>query len=195
MYIHHMKSIIIAVCVLAAVLLPSCSKNDNRELYQEIKSVDKIVFASMAINKIAKLDRTWPVIGKRIAVYSYNSYMRAYVDLSDLQIEDLVFDEDTKTVKLTLPPVMTEITGRDMEMHKEYENVGIMRSELDSKERAEIKEMANASFKKEVEENNVFKQQLIDEAERKARKYFEAIFEANGYTASIYFKPSNPLQS
>ena len=127
----------------------------------------------------------------RIAVYSYDSYMRAYIDLSALQMDDLIFDEDAKTVKVTLPSVMTEITGRDMEMRKEYENIGIMRSDLDSKERAEIKEKANASFKAEIEENPMFRQQLIASAERKARKYFEAIFEANGYTPSIDFKSNN----
>lgn len=116
--------------------------------------------------------------------------MRAYVDLSALQMDDLVFDDDAKTVKVTLPPVMTEITGRDMEMRKEYENIDWKRFNLDSKERAEIKEKANASFKTEIEENPMFRQQLTDAAKRKARKYFETIFEANGYTASIDFKPS-----
>lgn len=179
-------------CLLGLLTLGSCNKTDNAGLYQEMKSVDKIVFASMAITKTAIMESSdWYTIGKRIAAYSYDTYMHAYVDLSALQMDDLVFDEDAKTVKVTLPPVMTEITGRDMEMRKEYENIGLMRSDLDSKERAEIKEKANASFKTEVEENRMFKQQLTDAAKRKARKYFETIFEANGYTASIDFKPSD----
>lgn len=185
-----MKCKLIYLWALAAIILSSCAKTDNTELYQEIKSVDKMVFASIAITKTAKMESSaW--YGKRIAVYSYDSYMRAYVDLSALQMEDLVFDEEAKTVKATLPPIKTEITGRDMEMRKVYENIGTFRSELDSKERAEIKEIANASFKEEVEENPMFKEQLTEAAKRKARKYFETIFEANGYTASIDFKPSN----
>lgn len=180
------------VTASAIVLLGSCAKTDNTALYQDIKSADKMVFASMAITKTAKLESSdWYTIGKRIAVYSYDSYMRAYVDLSALQMDDLVFDEDAKTVKVTLPPVMTEITGRDMEMRKEYENIGLLRAELDSKERAEMKEKANASFKAEVEDNPAFRQLLTETAKRKARKYFETLFEANGYTASIDFKPSN----
>lgn len=180
---------------LGITILSSCAKTDNnKDLYQEIKSVDKMVFASMAITKTAKMQSSdWYTVGKRIAVYSYDSYMRAFIDLSALQMDDLVFDENAKTVKMTLPPVMTEITGRDMEMRKEYENIGLMRGDLDSKERAEIKEKANASFKAEVEENPMFKQQLTEAAKRKARKYFETIFEANGYTASIDFKPSNTI--
>ncbi len=172
---------------LSIPLLVGCSKTDYTELYQEIKSVDKMVFATMAISKTAKKDRSgW--YGKRIAVYSYDSYMRAYIDLSALQMDDLVFDEKNKTVKVTLPPVITEITGRDMEMHKVYENIGMLRQDLDSKERAEIKEQANKSFKEEIEENPMFKEQLTEAAKRKARKYFEAIFETNGYTPSIDFK-------
>ena len=187
-----MKLKFILVPAVVTVLLAACGKNDTNQLYQEIKSVDKIVFASMAITKTAIMnDDHWYTVTKRIAVYSYDSYMRAYVDLSQLQMEDLIFDEDGKTVKVMLPPVMTEITGRDMDMRLEYDNIELLRHSLNSKERAEIKEEANASFKTEVEENPMFKQQLTDAAKRKARKYFETIFDANGYTASIDFKPSN----
>lgn len=151
-----------------------------------------MVFATMSITKTAKFDSSdWYTAGKRIAVYSYDSYMRAYIDLSALQMEDLVFDDEAKTVKVTLPPVVTEIMGRDMEMKKVYDNIGTLRDSLDSKERAEIKEKANTSFKQEIAENPMFKEQLTESAKRKARKYFETIFEANGYTASIDFKPSN----
>lgn len=181
--------------MVGLLMLGACSKTeqpDHTGIYQEIKSEDKMVFASMAITKTARMESAdWYTIGKRIAVYSYDSYMRAYIDLSAMQMDDMVYDEDTKTVRVTLPPVRTEIAGRDMEMRKEYENIGPLRSNLDSKERAEIKEKANASFKKEVEDNPEFRRQLIDAAERKARKYFETLFEANGYTASVDFKPSN----
>lgn len=159
------------------------------QLYQELKSVDKMVFASMSITKSVKMESdAWYKIGKRIAVYSYDSYMRAYIDMSALQESDMIFDEKNHTVSITLPPVVTEVTGRDMTMRKEYENIGIFRSELDSKERAEMKEKANESFVKEVKDNPQFKQRLTQEAQRKARKYFEALCESAGYVASINFK-------
>ncbi len=183
---------ILAMAGLLALMSLSCSKNDPAQLYQEIKSVDKMVFASMTITKIAKMESSdWYTFGKRIAAYSYDTYMRAYIDLSALQMDDLVFDDDAKTVKVMLPPVVTEITGRDMEMRKEYENIGMLRSDLDSKERAEIKEVANTSLRAEIEYNPVFKEQLTEAAERKARKYFEAVFKANGYEANINFKQSS----
>ena len=177
---------------LVALLMSSCRKHEPApapDFYHELKSVDKMVFASMAINKVAKLESSdWYTAGKRIAVYSYDSYMRAFIDLSELRPDDIVFDEAARTVKVTLPPVMTEITGRDMEMKKEYENIGLLRSDLTARERAEIKEKANASFKAEVADNPVFRRQLIEAATRKARQYFETLLEADGYTAVIEFR-------
>ena len=75
-----------------------------------------------------------------------------------------------------------------MEMKKEYENIGLLRSDLTARERAEIKEKANASFKAEVADNPVFRQQLIEAATRKARQYFETLLEADGYTPTVEFK-------
>lgn len=75
-----------------------------------------------------------------------------------------------------------------MTMRKEYENIGLFRSELDSKERAEMKEKANESFVREVQENPQFKKQLTEAAQRKARKYFEAMCASAGYVASVRFK-------
>lgn len=191
----------LAVAAMAIPVVVSCGNDrsgensgDDKipasvELYQELKSVDKMVFASMSITKSVKMESdAWYKIGKRIAVYSYDSYMRAYIDMSALQESDMVFDEKNHTVSITLPPVVTEVTGRDMTMRKEYENIGIFRSELDSKERAEMKEKANESFVKEVKDNPQFKQRLTQEAQRKARKYFEALCESAGYVASINFK-------
>ncbi len=177
-------------CVMAMVLLASCTKTDNKDLYQEIKSVDKMVFAKMAITKTVYNNQE-NLLGRRYAAYSYDTYSRAYIDLSSLQTEDLVFDEKNKTVKVTLPPVIAELTGRDVEMREVYKNITGTRFDLDEKDISRLKEDGNKSLKKEWEENPMFKNHLIDAAKRKARKYFESIFETNGYVASIDFKSSN----
>ena len=187
-----MKQIILATAVLLAILLPACHKEEadlKRDFYQEIKSEQKMVLATMAITKTVKSERTdWYKIGKRIAVYSYDSYMRAYIDLSEVQEDDISVDPDNKKVSITLPPVRTELTGRDMPLRKEYENIGLLRSELDSKERAEMKEKANSSLKQEIARNPEFRQRLTETAKRKADAYFKTLFEAEGYTTDINFK-------
>lgn len=178
------------ISTILLIFMSGCKKdNDKVSLYQELKSVDKMVFANMAITKtgIWNDDHIY-TIGKRIVAYSYDSYMRAYIDLSALQQEDLIFNEKDKTVKITLPPIRIEQIGRDMNMNREYDNIGLVRSEITAKERAEIKEKINNSYLEEVVENPMFNQELTEAAQRKARKYFETLFESNGYTASIDFK-------
>ena len=140
----------------------------------------------MAVTKTVKTERSdWYKVGKRIAVYSFNTYLKAYIDLYQFEMENMEFDEENKTVKVTLPPVKVEIAGRDMEMKKEYENVGMFRTEIDSKERGKMKEKASAELKKELEGNPEYKQRLEDTSRRKARSYFENLFKNAGYTAFI----------
>lgn len=188
-----------AVIFAMLILLGACSKSHKdsekdpaalrTEIYQELKSTDKLVFASMSVTKTAKLeDSEWYKVGKRIAVYSYDSYLRGYVDMNELQPDDIEFDDVNKKVTLILPPVRTEVTGRDMTMRREYENIGLLRSEIDSKERAAMKEQANSSFVEEVEENPEFLMRLRESTEQKARQYFEALFAEEGYTAKVVFK-------
>lgn len=188
-----------AVILAMLFLLCACSKSDNEsekdssalrtEIYQELKSTDKLVFASMSVTKTAKLeDSEWYKVGKRIAVYSYDSYLRGYVDMNELQPDDIEFDDVNKKVTLILPPVRTEVTGRDMTMRREYENIGLLRSEIDSKERAAMKEQANSSFVEEVEKNPEFLMRLRESTEQKARQYFETLLAEEGYTAKVVFK-------
>lgn len=172
------------------VIAVSCTeKKDHSGLYQEVRSVDKLVLASMSITKTARLENSdWYKVGKRVAVYSYDSYMRAFIDLSELRQEDLQFDESERKVRLTLPPVRTEIEGRDMEMRKVYDDIGFFRDSIDSKERAAIKEVANNSFKKEVVDNPAFRGSLEESARKKARAYFEEMFRVQGWDAEIDFR-------
>lgn len=195
--LDFLRMFAVAVCATAVMALSGCSKEPERilkpaDIYQEVKSVDKLVLASMAITKTATLEDPSDLLhfkwGSRIAVYSYDTYMRAYVDLSELKADDLQIDEERKYAKLTLPKVRIEVTGRDMELRNEYSHISGLRSRLDSKERAELKEKANADFKKEIAENSEFGKQLESAAHRKARVYFESLLEANGYEADVEFK-------
>lgn len=183
------KSFFILIIV---VFVTGCHKSETSSIYQELKSVNKMVFAKMAITKTALNEDfgTWYKAewGKRIAAFSYDTYMRAYIDLSSLQMEDLTFDENTHTVHVLLPPIQTELTGRDIEMKEVYSNYTGGRDSLEVKEITKLKEDANTDLKNEIEENPMYKKHLIEAAKFKARKYFETIFEENGYVASIDFK-------
>lgn len=175
------------------VLFAECSRNAEtgmpREIYEEIKSTNKMVFASMSITKTVKSERDdWYKIGKRIAVYSYNTYLRAFINLADLQEDDVEVNEKDKTVHILLPPVRVELDGRDVEMHKEYENIGLLRTELDSRERAVMKEEANTSLKRELARNPKYKKELTEAAESKARSFFQNLLKNKGYSVTVDFR-------
>lgn len=177
--------------IFIVFLISGCAKNhgaDPVSIYEEIRYADKMELASMAVTKTIKTERTdWYKVGKRIAVYSYDTHLKAYIDLSTFEPDDISFDDNNNTVRITLPAVKIEIAGRDMELRKEYENIGIFRTEIDPKERAKMKEMANSSLKKELDSNPEYKQKLIETARRKARKYFETLLKDSGYTAIVRF--------
>ncbi len=177
--------------LLALPLMFACSKEqapDHTALYEEIRHVNKMEFASLAVTKTVKTERSdWYKVGKRIAVYSFDTYLKAYIDMYDFEPEDMEFDEEKKTVKVALPPENIEIAGRHMDIYKEYENVGMFRTEIDSKERANMKEKASADLRKELEGNPEYKQKLDASARRKARSYFETLFKNAGYTPYIRF--------
>ena len=81
------------------------------------------------------------------------------------------------------------MAGRSAELRKEYENIGIFRSRPDSRERAELKEIADADFAKEMKGNPEYVRQLRETAGRKARAWFTALGESRGYRVEF----SEPL--
>lgn len=178
--------------LLAAACGDSGVEKRDRELYQDLKSSDKMIFSTLSVTKTPRFDDSG-FFGKRIGVFSYDTYLRAYIDMSLLRESDIVFDDKARTVAITLPPVQVEFSGRDMNMRQEYQNVTGFRSNFDSKERAEMKEKANADLKKEVASNPVFHRVLKESAMRKARIYFNALFDANGYDATVSFRENPDL--
>ncbi len=195
---------------LAAALLAltACSQpaEQERNYLQELQSVDKLVLAQMSISKMASIDdidldnavgmkQTAAAlidklkIGSRKAAYSYDTYLRAYIDMSQLGPDDLVVDRDARTISLTLPPVQTEYEGRDITIREDHYRVTGLRSEVDQNERAQLKELINTALKAEVEANPEFRRRLEVEARDKARAYFGSIAAEEGYAIDIRFKP------
>lgn len=193
-----MKRLYVFCASAALILSAACSRSDDSaatdrtkefktDIYREIRKCDRLVLASMSVTKTAVTDdsKLW---GKKIGVYSYDTYLRASVDLSQLTPEDIVYDDGMKSVSITLPPVDVDLSGRDMTMREEYTDIGLLRSRFDSKDRARAKEEANRHFRQELKRDNSMKDILTGTAEKKARDYFESFFAKNGYTATVKFK-------
>ena len=128
--------------LLGAILLlaGSCSRPAQEtapDLYSELRAVDKLVLAQMTVSKMAtirdlRLDEAHGArqisaalldalkLGDRKAAYSYNTYLRAFVDLSQMRPEDVVTDDAARTISITLPPIQTEFAGRDPGIREDH---------------------------------------------------------------------------
>ena len=196
---------------VVAVLAGACSDRDaetGQEIYTEVKSVNKLVLSQMTISKMASLDEltldkaqgakqilqalgNTLKIGSRKAAYSYDTYMRAYMDFSGFAPDDVKVSGNTVT--LTLPAIQTEFAGRDVTINEEHYRVTGIRSAVSASERAEIKEKIAEALKAEVENNSTFKEQLVSTAEAKARAYFTSLLTADEGIENVVvrFKNSN----
>ena len=189
-----------------AVAVAGCRGNDDAAvLYTQVRSANKLVLGQMTISKMATVDDIDLAdakglkqtaaglvdavkVGSRKAAYSYDTYLRAYVDLDALRPEDITLDKSTMTAEITLPAVQTEFAGRDMQMREDHYRVTGLRSEIDARERARIKEQMNAALRREVEEKSRFKDLLTETAKAKGRKFFESMFAANGYKVTVNYR-------
>lgn len=188
-------------------VVSSCShRPDTAEaVYSELRSVDKLTLASMSISKMATVDditideakglrQTADAvlsslkIGDRVAAYSYNTYLIAYIDMSALRADDIHVDKSRHSITVELPPIHTEFAGRDPGMREEHYRVTGLRSSINADERARIKERMNTRLKTEVESSDTFRDMIVTKAQANAKRYFESLLAADGYTVHVNFR-------
>lgn len=194
------------ILIIASLLPIGCNRTNDKDghsaFYSELRDVNKLTLARMTISKMAtiddlKLDEAQGLkqqatalldavkIGDRIGVYSYDTYLTAYMDMSALRPEDVVIDESNHTITLNLPPVRTEFSGRDMKMSENHYRVTGLRGNIGPKERAQLKEKMNDHLRKEVEQDSRFTATLTEQARSKATAWFSSLIEQAGYTPVI----------
>lgn len=201
-----MKSRFVIIGILSLLTWMGCAREDaSRKLYTEVRSVDKLLLAQMTVTKMATIDDLSPdeakglrqtvaaltdalKIGDRKAAYSYSTYLRAYIDMSDIQPSDVMVDDRNKTITIYLPDVRTEFAGRDMSIREEHYRVNGLRSNIDPAERAALKEKMNTALKKEVRDNPEFSEKLTAQARGKAKSYFTSLLGKDGYKVNVNFK-------
>lgn len=203
----------LSLLLLAAFAFCACSSKKEDETPKEepvdycslIRSSNKLVFAEMTINKMASVEDlkfdeakgsrqqidavlNWFKIGTRKGAYSYNTYLRAYMDMNELNPEDVEIDTVARVMHIRLPEIHTEFVGRDVELREDHYRVTGLRTQIKPEERARVKEAMNESLKKEVEERSGFKERLVASAKGKAVAYFTAFAQENGYEAQVEVK-------
>ncbi|MDE5665799.1 MAG: DUF4230 domain-containing protein [Duncaniella sp.] len=193
------KTLRIAACVMVGALLTvSCRKEKEINVFHELQDVQKLVLAEMSLNKVGTISDVGAKgvdafingikFGDRIAAYSFQTYIDAYIDLSELKSSDVEVDEKRKFIKLTLPAIQTQYIGRDLGVQEEHYRVTGLRSEITAQERAMLKDKMSLALKEDVENNDEYRSLLVKEAQTKARGFFTILLKEYGYDCEINFR-------
>jgi len=196
--------------ILSLFIFVGCSKKEESvpqriDMLSQVRDVGKLQLSEMTLTKVGRISdpsfrdaRTLREkaeaaidkmkIGTRIGVYSYQTYVTAYIDLTEISPSDIVVDTVASTVSVTLPPVRVEWAGRDMELTEEHYRVSGLRSNIDASERAELKSRMAARLKKEVAADKSIETSLKESAQVKATAYFTELFHNWGFEPRISFR-------
>lgn len=187
-------------------LIGSCGRKEEPiDVYSRLQEVNRLELAKMTVGKVGMITDSDPgeakswmdkanamvdaiKIGKRIGVYSYDTYLIAYIDMSQLQPGDITVDKDSRTASIKLPPVEIMTDGRDPQLKEEHYRVTGLRSSIKPEERARLKAQMAAEVKKELANDDGYSAMLKASAEGKAIAWFTSLMENWGYDAEVSFK-------
>lgn len=197
---------ILIVLSVALSSLPACKKNeDSIDVYSQLREVSRLELARMTIGKVgmisdpafrdagsleAKAEAIFNSvkIGTRIGVYSYDTYLIAYVDLGKLTPEDIEIDEENRIARISLPPIEIRTDGREPQLHEEHYRVTGLRSSITPSERAALKSQMAKEVRRDMKSNSRVRDLLRNAAEAKGKAWLTELLQNWGYVAEINFK-------
>lgn len=188
--------------LLLLTLLLSCKPEEGRKVIQpnELREVGKLelieyrseeifVISSdqKSLESIRSLEEAADYlsslfeIGDRIGIYSFDFYTIAYINLYNLQDSDLQYDQENKSIQLTLPPIEVEPIGRGGTLKLLHERVNGNKKSITSEERQNMQRQAVAHAKQNIRPGTPKYQELVTKAQSKAQAYFSSILRSRGY--------------
>lgn len=188
--------------LLLLTLLLSCKPEEGRKVIQpnELREVGKLelieyrseeifVISSdqkslesiRSLEEVADYLNSLFEIGDRIGIYSFDFYTIAYINLYNLQDSDLQYDQENKSIQLTLPPIEVEPIGRGGTLKLLHERVNGNKKSITSEERQNMQRQAVALAKQNIRPGTPKYQELVTKAQSKAQAYFSSILRSRGY--------------
>lgn len=196
-----------AMLITGAVAFSACNKREEVQLdvYESLREVNRLELARMTVGKVGMVsDPEWKdtkdwegkaqviwnsmKVGKRIGVYTYDTYVTAYVDLSKLQPGDISVDREAGTVDILLPRVEVMVDGREPQLHEMHYRVTGFRSRIRPEERAALKAQMAKEVKRELSSSHQAMETLRRNAEDKARAWVVGLAEDWGLAAKVEFR-------
>lgn len=185
------------------LLLAGCSTEklpDETELFHNLREVRKLDLLEMrteetiiisgspyTLQSIRSLDDAMGYLddllrtGNRVGVYSFASYVGAFIDLGALDEQAVRVDVQRKEVSLTLPAVQVEPLGRGTTLTKLHERVTGTRKNITNEERTALQNKASELLRRRIAPGMPLYTDLVIRAQDKARAYYTGMLHARGY--------------
>lgn len=170
-YRHYVLSVVVW-------FLHACSGNpDPAQQIMLIRELGELATTEYTITKIVKAsdDKTWYKIGDRKILMSVEAVIKAGIDLSLVEPDDMVIRG--RSVSLTVPPprlISLEIPPDKIRI--EYEEVGILRSEFTNAERDALLAQAESLINRDIAATGIF-----ETTEKNTRQVLTRLLHQMGY--------------
>lgn len=189
--------------LMIVMLFGGCRKEEEQiDAYARLRSVQRLELARMAVGKVGIISDKEPQdagslsakaealvnnmkVGTRIGVYSYDTYLVAYMDLGKLTSDDVRVDAERKMVSVLLPEVEVMTDGRDPQLREEHVRVTGFRSAITPEERAALKAQMAREVNEDLKKHGKDVETLRKTAAESARELIERIVSSWGYEADV----------
>ena len=148
------------------------------EKIHNLENMAELGTVEYTVKKIIKADDcVWYKFGDRKILFSSVAYLKAGIDLKDFSEDDVHFDLRSRTVSVTFPKAkLLSFNMPEEEIIQEYCNVSGFRQSFTIQEREALKRQAEESILADVP-----KMGILQEAERNASEFFNALFAGLGF--------------
>ena len=173
-------------CVWIPVLILSgCTHRERiaetvqREV-EAISAMKQLNLVEYRVRKIVKAndEGEWYKIGDRKILLSCTAYLKAGIDLSSFNVDDVIIDRDAGTVFVTIPhATLLSLDIPASEIRQEYDHVTMLRHSFSVEERNALLRQGEKQIRESVPTLGI-----LPKAEENARKFFESVFAKMGFT-------------
>ena len=174
-----------SVLFLALLATAGCSRrNEVEEMVkrevQAISEMRQLGLVEYRVRKIVKADDEgeWYKIGDRKILLSCTAYLKAGLDLTSFDMDDVDVDRLAGRVTVTLPhAVLLSLDIPASEIRQEYDHVTMLRQSFSAEERNALLRQGEKQIRDSVPSLGI-----LEKAEENACKFFESVFSKMGFT-------------
>ena len=181
-----------SVLFLALLATAGCSRrNDVEEMVkrevQAISEMRQLGLVEYRVRKIVKADDEgeWYKIGDRKILLSCTAYLKAGLDLTSFDMDDVDVDRLAGRVTVTLPhAILLSLDIPASEIRQEYDHVTMLRQSFSAEERNTLLRQGEKQIRDSVPSLGI-----LEKAEENAGKFFESVFSKMGFsTVEVTFR-------